>query len=244
KGDTRPKDDTKKPAPRPEEREPEALTEDDTTLLGLASAWHYVNGKRISGSLPAYAKHLDLIVRQASKPGAAGKLGRLVLTNYLIGLKYAEVSTKERELLQKKLPGEIFKLAARGALAGLKKEDIPPPFSDEFREGPAKSGQNWLDNLRRNEIGKWSVTVLSTQTNVNFANVFETDYAARMGRQRLGWDLLTVAPRKVDKHSYSIGNFLEVTYRGREALTDVVFVSRLKTTGGDSTLRASQLRIM
>src|SRR5262249_48358254 len=38
-GDTKPKDDTKKPAPQPEERKPEVLTEDDTTLLGLASAW-------------------------------------------------------------------------------------------------------------------------------------------------------------------------------------------------------------
>lgn len=226
------------------ERKGERLSGDDVTLLKLASAWHYYNGQRVSGDLATFLLHEDLIAREAVKPGDSGKLARHVLAFYSL-VASDDQNRDDRKKLYSRFPGEVFKVAAEGALAGLKREDLKSLA--EFRRGPAgRSSEAWLDDLRLNDIGRWSVMVGTTQTSVNVASTFEAVYAPRLGQGDLGWDRMAVTPLNGDRlgRRPSVGKFIALTYRGDAVLTNVVIVSRLKTTGASNELTVGQRSIM
>ncbi|HEX4606945.1 MAG TPA: hypothetical protein VH092_01945 [Urbifossiella sp.] len=235
---------TKTPPPAPQKVPRRGLTEADTTLLKLASTWHYVNRNRISGSLENYARHAGLLAQEAAKTGETAKLAQLVLASYVVEFKSDAVASSRQNLLTTQFSGVVLDLSLQGALAGIRGEDIPFPFSAEFRNGPGKAGENWVDRLRQNEIDKWSITVLRGQANINIAKTVEQDFKPRMGATKMDWGAMSAVLGMFDNYSGSLRDLIDVKYKGEKELSNVIFIYDVETPGAQSTITPGQMRIM
>ena len=164
--------------------------------------------------------------------------------------------TSNRSLEPDKLRENLSGIAIVAALEGAAKavQDNSIITLQEARDSlTGQAIEAWADKLRGEEIRKLQATILIMETMIGMADIVET-FARKTLPQtdRSSRHLFTYqagfgpgVPFKVNgKYTFITGWKVWLRYRGKEPLTDVVFLSRLKTTGPSTALTVGQRRLL
>jgi hypothetical protein len=203
-----------------------ALTADEITLLALASRPDSSVGTG-PAKTPVQPPKLtaeekaSLLVRQFNGSGR----GRRLATRLLRCDIFAEVFRREADRsyrIYAEYPAEMRKLASQAAGMALRGEDVPPPFSDEFR-ALAASQVNWVDRVRKSEALKKEILLEYERAYFLVTAAVDEDLTPAMGTAALPADALHVRPLPG-------GQALDLKYTGTAPLTNVVLLSFVTQT--------------
>jgi hypothetical protein len=211
------------------------FSDDETTLLRLASRLDLPRpvGRKPDGTWifeeRADALHLDddekarLLVRQFHAGGRGKPLALWLFTREAIVQVLNEEGAKYKKEFAK-FPSEMRKVAAEGILAGVRGEDVPPPFSDEFRRR-LQSSTEWFDGLRVNKTIQQELRIGMERAYSQATVAVERGFAARLGKSVLPPGLFQVRRGPGSQSLY-------LKYVGTEPLTNVIVLAHVQQGKG------------
>jgi hypothetical protein len=217
--------------PRPPTNQP--FTADEMALLRLASG---LNPPKVLGRTPegrwVYEQRKDalsddeklqLLRRVVRSGGRAKHVAEWLWTReILIGLLNDEGAKYEQ--LSAQFPDAMRTLVARGVFAGLRNEDIPAPFSSEFRQ-MAKPSTDWMQRARHSKAQQEELGLAMERAYYNATVAIEEDLVPALGRAAMPVGLFPVI-RGIG------GQQLTMKYVGTQPLTNVVFLARVEQGRG------------
>ncbi len=227
----------------------DGLTADEKDLLTLASRnEYYVNGAEVTGPKWSAERQRAVILKHDHSRGR--RTASCVFLRQVLFVTQDGTLAKNAELYSG-FPDEMRKLAIKSVGLALSGQDVPPPLTPEFRKFN-QSAEDWMDNLRRSEVRLKKIAIEIEKTSAAIASSFEDDLGSAFGRGALPINGFQARSEGVDTAKSAIdtsvgrrsiprlGQFIELKYVGKEPLTNVVFVGRVKSTGTESGLVGGQ----
>jgi len=220
---------------------------EDAILLELCSTKYYHNRNFSVPQSPSL--HLDLLKREGERIDAPD---RVTLVRHIFAIDDMAVRLMNLPDEQNRLAKE-FPLAWRSDSLSMAIQGLPLGFNmnlDELRRMARESETGSIINRTRMKMVEEQVTkVVVSQTSANAARVAEAAYRPQFGTRDLtADDLFVCVPKESDgvgfKYEGRLGwlrsRFLQLTYRGKSPLTNVLILKGLKTSGGTAALNGNQ----
>jgi hypothetical protein len=237
-----------------------SLTEDDITLLKIASVMYYHNKHFIAMDPATYAsvrlKTAALVGREAipARSTARSKLATLVLAKWFLIEQHQEAKKEWDELISR-VPFEWrlgqFEALVKGLEVALTDRDFPSLA--EMRAGPARRIESMAQSARKNVTKKTINQILGLQVVSKVAETVNESYGPELGQQDLTpRQVFKIEPQYDDDRGvvypgsaspvYIRGPFLKVSYHGQEPITSLLLIGRMRTTGASATLTEQQVK--
>lgn len=240
------------------------LTDDDITLLKLASVTYYHNHDFVTMDPETYAtvkaKTSALVVREAFPRRATGRsnLAYFVCAKWVLA-EDTQSNQKEWKQLMRGVEPTWRKTVFDSLILGLKLglTDGDYPTLAEVRDGPGRHLDSMGDRVRRNMMKQTLNRILFWCLMDKYAETVERYYRPNLGRQDLssrnvlniepeyGDEVGVVFPKSGRPAYHEQSTFvIKITYLGEEPITNCLLIGGTQTTGASDTLTAGAREIL
>jgi GYF domain 2 len=221
-----------KAAPRERRREMSAA---DLAVLELGSNWHYFNRKMSQSDVA----HPNVPGINASDPNFDGrsKIVRAILVRRVLQEGMSQKASEFKASIDR-FPGQLFGVAIRDVF---QRGPFEYDSLGEYFDGPGRPIENAVRSLQLNAVQQKQLTVGMWLASSVIADTADDTYLRKPAARVLPADSLEVVAMTHDEVASLSGYFVRVRNQSGQRLTNVLFVSRLKTTGANDTLSKGQL---
>ena len=233
------------------------LADSDIALLKAAGIWHYLDQERVLVD-HELERQLDSLVKESEAGTPRSALAQLVLLRLVLSRKALTEQNGQADVV-KELPFRLLDVAIAGTIDGLEFGPGADMFEDFRGRSAFRLAEDWAARLRLSEINRSKSAIVCNEASTRIAKAAESLYGNRIGKNRLDDASMTVLLEGRDEVDYEtktkanggtypgggvgvFGKFIKLEYSGKTALTNVLLVGRMKSTGIDRELRPEQIR--